>query len=125
YLDSAPVIRYSEVLLSLAEALAKNTNSVDSRAVELLSAVRNRSDNSVQFTTGDFSNVDELVDAIVTERQIEFLGEGIRNADIMRLGLDIPAKSRFSVSKSTPSSSNYIWPISVDELSLNNLMENN
>lgn len=125
YLDSAPVIRYSEVLLSLAEALAKNTNSVNSRAVELLSAVRHRSDSSVQFTASDFSSVDALVDAIVTERQIEFLGEGIRNADIMRLGLDIPEKSRFSVSKATPSNSNYIWPISVDELSLNNLMENN
>lgn len=123
--DYAPVIRYSEVLLSLAEALAKNTNSVDARAVELLSAVRNRSDSTTQYAVADFTSGEDLANAIAKERQIEFLGEGIRNADIMRLGIDIPAKPAHSVAASSPSDYNYIFPIPIDELNLNNLMINN
>lgn len=125
YTDYVPVIRYSEVLLNLAEALARNTNSVDARAVELLSAVRNRSDKTTQFSVSDFGSEADLIDAIVTERQIEFLGEGIRNADIMRLGIDIPAKPAHSVGAASPSDYNYIFPIPIDELNLNNLMTNN
>lgn len=124
YTDYAPVIRYSEVLLNLAEALARS-GSVDSRAVELLSAVRNRSDASTSYGPSDFSNSEALLDAIFTERHIEFLGEGIRNADIMRLGIPIPAKPAHSVGASDPSDYNYIFPIPIDELNLNNLMENN
>lgn len=125
HLDYGPVIRYSEVLLNLAEALTQETNSVDARAVELLSAVRNRSDNSTQYSASDFANKDALFDAIITERRIEFLGEGIRNADIMRLGIDIPAKPAHSVGAVSPSDDAYIFPIPINELNLNNLMENN
>ena len=123
--DYVPVIRYSEVLLNLAEALAKNTNSVDARAVELLSAVRNRSDATTQFSASDFANDGELINTILVERHIEFLGEGIRNADIMRLGINIPAKPTHSVAASSPSDYNYIFPIPIDELNLNKLMTNN
>src|SRR5207249_1679398 len=44
YTDWAPVIRYSEVLLNLAEALARTNAGVDARALALLNAVRQRSD---------------------------------------------------------------------------------
>lgn len=125
YLDYAPVIRYSEVLLNLSEALTKSTSAVDSRAVALVNAVRNRSDKSKTYTTGSFANATALTAAILKERQIEFLGEGIRNADIMRLGLEIPAKPAHSVPAAAPSSPNYIFPISNDELILNKLMVNN
>ncbi|SDL42546.1 RagB/SusD family nutrient uptake outer membrane protein [Pedobacter antarcticus] len=125
YLDYAPVIRYAEVLLNLSEALTKSTSSVDSRAVALLNAVRNRSDKSKTYTISNFGSATELTKAIIKERQIEFLGEGIRNSDIMRLGLDIPAKPAHSVPAADPSSPNYIFPISNDELILNKLMVNN
>jgi hypothetical protein len=125
YTDYIPVIRYSEVLLNLAEALTRNTNSVDAKAVELLSTVRNRADATIQFSTSDFANDAELINTILIERHIEFLGEGNRNADIMRLGINIPAKPTHSVAASSPSDYNYIFPIPIDELNLNKLMTNN
>jgi hypothetical protein len=54
---------------------------------------------------------------------MEFLGEGLRNNDLMRLLQTIPAKG--SVPAKLPSETGYIWPISADELSLNKLMTDN
>lgn len=98
--DASPIIRYAEVILSMAEANARLTNP--SAAVALLNQVRNRSLANVatqQYTTSSFANPIELVDAIVTERRIEFLAEGMRWSDIHRLLYDdmvptpgIPAK---------------------------------
>lgn len=124
YTDYTPIVRYAEVLLNLSEALARE-KGMDARAISLLNAVKSRSDQSFSYTSGDFSNAKDLIDKILKERQIEFLGEGIRNADIMRLGIDIPAKPAHSVPAVKPTDFAYIYPISIDELNLNNLMENN
>lgn len=121
--DYVPVIRYAEVLLNLGEAVARSTNGVDTRAVSLLNAVRNRSDGSTTFSVSDFGNAQALYDAFLTERNIEFLGEGIRSIDILRLGLPFPAKG--TVSAIEASSDSYIWPISEDELIYNPLMTDN
>jgi hypothetical protein len=98
--DASPLIRYSEVVLSMAEANARLTNT--STALTQLNLVRNRSLADVaaqQYTASSFANTTELVDAIVTERRIEFLAEGMRWSDIHRLLYDdlvptpgIPAK---------------------------------
>ena len=120
YTDFAPVIRYSEVLLNLAEALARTNTGVNARALALLNAVRQRSDAAtilVPLTQAD------LINAILVERRIEFLGEGLRNFDLMRLLQTIPAKG--SVAALAASQTGYIWPISADELSLNPLMTDN
>ncbi|MFT3750411.1 MAG: RagB/SusD family nutrient uptake outer membrane protein [Agriterribacter sp.] len=117
YIDWVPVLRYSEVLLNLAEAITRSTNTVDSRAVALLSAVRHRSDAGTTYSTADFADAGELAAAILKEREIEFLGEGIRSADILRLGLSFPAKG--SVKEITPSSAGYIWPAPVGETQYN------
>jgi HAMP domain-containing protein len=123
YVDYAPVIRYSEVMLSLAEAIARSTNTVDPQAVALLNAVRKRSDATVTFTVASFATPAALISAILTERQIEFLAEGIHNLDQMRLLQTIPAKG--SVAAKAPSENGYIWPISANELNLNPLMTDN
>lgn len=110
YTDYIPVIRYAEVLLNLAEALA-NVNGVDARALALLNAVRQRSDATTTFTA---SSKADLLDKVINERRIEFLGEGLRNGDLMRLGLPIPAKTPTGstpVPASNPGDNNYIWPI--------------
>lgn len=118
--DKAPVIRYSEVLLNLAEALARTNSGVDTRGTALLNAVRQRSDASVTFapaTQGD------LINNIMTERIIEFLGEGLRSIDLMRLNATIPAAGTASpVPSSDP---NYVWPIPSGELSTNALIKRN
>lgn len=115
--DFVPVIRYAEVLLNLAEALARTNAGVDARALALLNAVRQRSDPTTTFAP---TTQAALIALILNERRIEFLGEGLRNNDLMRLLQTIPAKG--SAPSKAPNEDGYIWPISSDELSLNKLM---
>lgn len=123
YTDYVPVIRYSEVLLNLAEAKVRTANAVDAQAVALLSAVRNRSDAGVTYTTASFASPTELINAILLERNIEFLGEGLRNNDLVRLLQTIPAKG--SVAAKAATENGYIWPISAQELALNKAATDN
>ncbi len=121
YTDYIPVIRYAEVLLNLAEALA-NLNGLDTRATALLNAVRGRSDATTLFKPVDKT---DLLNLIINERRIEFLGEGVRNGDLMRLGLPIPAKTPTGatpVPASNPTDGNYIWPIPNNEILYNKLI---
>ena len=120
FLDYPPVIRYAEVLLNLAEALARtNTATADPRGLALLNAVRNRSDATAIVATTQA----QLIAAILLERRIEFLGEGLRNNDLMRLLQTIPSKG--GVPAKAPTDQGYIWPISANEMSLNKLMTDN
>lgn len=115
--DPAQVIRYPEVMLNLAEALARNAagTSVDARALTILNAVRKRSDPTIT----DFAPAtkDELVSLILTERRIEFLGEGLRTSDVTRTLSPFGAKS--TISSVAPTTDQYIWPISIAELLVN------
>ncbi|MBS1641778.1 MAG: RagB/SusD family nutrient uptake outer membrane protein [Bacteroidetes bacterium] len=123
YTDYVPVIRYSEVLLNLAEARVRNLNTVDAQAVALLNAVRNRADASTTYTVLSFATPAALISAILNERRIEFLGEGLRVNDLMRLLQTIPAKG--TAPSKAASDVGYIWPISSNELALNSLMTDN
>jgi len=81
--DWAPIVRYAEVLLNVAEAYARQGNNAQGFA--LLNAVRNRSvPEGSRFTTPPA----DLVLAILQERRIEFAGEGRRWPDIHRLQKD-------------------------------------
>ena len=117
--DNVPVIRYAEVLLNLAEALAR-TNGLDARAIELLNAVRKRSDAS---TTLAPASEQELINAILLERRIELLGEGFRSRDLMRLGLPLPAKG--TIGAVNFGDTQYIWPIPSGELQVNKTITQN
>jgi hypothetical protein len=120
HLDFAPVIRYSEVLLNLSEAIARTTAGVDARALALLNAVRRRSDAAVTLAPADNA---ALLAAIMVERNIELLGEGFRSNDFMRQLQDIPGKG--TVGSIPASASIYIWPIPITELNTNSLMAPN
>ncbi|GAB3992253.1 RagB/SusD family nutrient uptake outer membrane protein [Spirosoma daeguense] len=145
--ENAPIIRYAEVLLNLAEAIARTNTSVDSRALALLSAVRNRSvpTPANQYTTASFTTNKDLVRAIINERRPEFVAEGLRWLDIHRLAQDsdfkqadgIPAKANISISNFAPLYTNdpkttislqpglpysdfrFVWPIPLEELNNN------
>jgi len=56
---------------------------------------------------------------------MEFLGEGLRNMDLMRLGLTIPGKVSpgFGTVGAVPTTSqSYFWPVPDSERSYNKLM---
>lgn len=125
--DYAPVIRWAEVLLNRAEALVRSGSTVTQAAVDLLNAVRVRSFATGAYTLADFANADAFYTAILQERNMEFLGEGMRNIDLMRLGLTIPGKvsAGFGTVGAIPSTSQaYFWPVPDSELSYNGLMTN-
>lgn len=144
--DYAPIIRYAEVLLNVAEAYTIKGNT--DQALRLLNDVRNRSvPASKQFTTAPA----DLRLAILQERRIELAGEGRRWPDIHRLALDpvygtngIPAKMKIGQMELDGTDYNHItpptfpstggvpafpyndfrflWPIPADEIAANPLL---
>jgi hypothetical protein len=87
--DNAPVIRYAEVLLNMAEAIQRQSGTVSTRAFEMYNAVRERAvaDGATDEVT-DFATANDLIQAILNERRIEFVCEGLRWGDIHRLAQD-------------------------------------
>ena len=123
--DWCPIIRYAEILLSRAEAIVRNGGSVTQDAVDLLNAVRTRAFPTGAFTLADFATAADFNAAVLQERNIEFLGEGMRSFDLMRLGVDIPAKEGLNMGDvgAIPASSiAYMFPMPSGELSLNKLL---
>ncbi|WP_299985188.1 RagB/SusD family nutrient uptake outer membrane protein [uncultured Pontibacter sp.] len=136
--DWSPIIRYSEVLLNVAEAESRLGNN--DRGLALLNAVRGRStDQTYSGLTGN-----ALTQAIVNERRIEFLAEGMRWKDIHRLAKEgvfgpagIPAKvasasnhiPQYNAGSGTMPATTipfipyedfrFIWPIPVSEVASN------
>lgn len=123
YMDWVPVIRYSEVLLNLAEAKVRASNVVDSQSLALLNAVHGRSDAGKVFVASDFSTPSEFLLAIDNERRMEFIGEGHRTRDVTRLLSAFPAHG--TASAKALGDVGYIWPIPSLELSLNTLCVDN
>lgn len=119
--DYGPILRYAEVLLIAAEAEAR-ANGLSQRAVDLLNAVRTRSKGKA-YLLADFADATALANAVLKERRIELLGEGLRNYDIMRLLNPFPAKG--NVATIPPTSNSYIWPIPSSERQTNALCEPN
>jgi hypothetical protein len=86
--DYNPIMRYAEVLLNQAEALSRTGQGT--QALALLNAVRNRSVTTItdQYTAVNAPTGDNLTQAILNERRIEFVAEGLRWGDISRLAPD-------------------------------------
>lgn len=119
--DFVPVIRYAEVLLNYAEAAARSGNL--DLAKSLLLAVRQRAHAGFQFNDNEVDTQEHLLQTLMTERRIEFLGEGLRLQDLQRNVLPLPSKTG-TIGKAPevlPTAKNYIWPIPSGELSTNKL----
>jgi hypothetical protein len=121
YTDYVPVIRYAETILNYAEAAARVGDLP--KAINLLKAIRNRSDATYEFPPSAIDTQDGLIQTILTERRIELLGEGFRSIDLLRQGLTIPGKG--TVNPVKPTQTEYIWPIPNSEMLTNKLMVQN
>lgn len=115
YIDFVPQIRYAEVLLNLAEAEAEAGSQ--ERALALLEAVHQRSHGGATFK--DLTK-EGLIQAILTERRIEFLGEGFRANDILRRAE--PINSFGAGALIQPTDNRYIFGIPVIESQSNKLI---
>lgn len=107
-LDNVPMLRLAEVILTRAESLAR-TNGLVPEAVDLLNQIRQRA-GLTSFDLADFSNADDLVNAILHERRLELAFEGLHRFDLIRTGQplknpDVPT-DRFA------------WPIPQYEIEL-------
>lgn len=115
YLDYVPVIRYPEILLNYAEALA-NTGDLD-KARSLLLWVRHRADAGYNFPEEKVTEKTALISTIWHERRIELLGEGFRSGDLLRTLRTIPGKG--TVGPVAPADEQYIFPLPSTELNTN------
>jgi hypothetical protein len=84
--DPSPMLRYSEVVLNIAEAYARKGDVTN--GLKYLNMVRDRalaSPATQAYTATSFKDNVELLGAILVERRIEFVMEGRRWPDIHRL----------------------------------------
>ncbi|TRX60767.1 RagB/SusD family nutrient uptake outer membrane protein [Fulvivirga sp. M361] len=80
-----PVIRKSDAVLLLAEALNEEAYDADGEAFDLLNSVRSRA-GLADLNAADLPDQDTFRDAIFEERRLEFALEGHRWFDLKRAG---------------------------------------
>lgn len=118
--DNVQMIRYSEVLLTRAEALARIGGAANlTTAVGLLNTVRSRAGLTAKIVTTQ----DALITDILRERRVELAHEGFRWFDLRRTGTAIT-----TVPSLTSSNQPFrlLWPIPQRELlNGNNLVKQN
>lgn len=115
--DNIPIIRYEEVILNYAEALAESGNS--SAALEQLTALTSKR-NATAYTSATKSN-------ILLERRKELIFEGFRWDDLMRTGSAIESYGTLMELLATYNYPNnvFAYPIPAAELNANSNIEQN
>jgi len=86
--NDIPVIRYADILLTLAEAL-NELNGPTQQGLNYINLVRSRA-NLSNLTLADATSKDVYRDLILRERGWEFYSEGLRREDLIRHGKFIP-----------------------------------
>lgn len=79
-----PVIRYAEVLLTMAECLIE-LNQEQAKAIECINLVRRRA-GMPDVDETKYNNQAKLRELVRRERRVELAGEGLRRADLIRWG---------------------------------------
>ncbi len=120
--DNAPIIRVTEVVLTLAEAIAQQAG-VTQEAVDLMNDLRVRA-GLTEWTTTSFGSTQEFVNAILNERRKELAFEGFRRMDLLRYKM--PLRSGGEGAAKAVFGGNYtILPIPQRELDINPSLEPN
>ncbi len=130
------VVRYAEVLLSLAEAMVQKGGYDESTVLALVDQVRTRAGMpKVEEVEGTGLTQTALLDIIKHERRVELAFEGLRLFDIYRWK-DLPnAVARVENERTTYNLAyekriyngdrDYVWPIPTSELDSNSKLEQN
>ena len=123
--DNAPVIRITEMYLTLAESLARTTNTVSEDILALLNPLRVRA-GLAEFQTSDFADANALIDAILDERRKELAFEGHRRMDLLRLGLPLRSvDGEPGFGASSPGDQRVVMPIPQREIDLGSSLPQN
>lgn len=118
--NDLPQIRYSDILLSRAEAL-NELMGPNQESIDLINQVRNRAtlDN---IEISEFNSKESLRDHILDERGWEFYSEGMRRYDMIRMGKFISyAQSQGKQAQSFHT----LLPIPQQAIDANSLLEQN
>ena len=120
------VMRYSEVLLIYAEAM-NEAYGPSADAYNAINLVRERARNGDENVLPDLQGLtqDEFRDAVLEERRVEFVNEGIRWYDLVRTGNLIEYVKRAKGDASNPQSFNYVFPVPQYEMENNQNMVQN
>lgn len=129
------VIRYAEVLLSLAEAYIEKNENTD-KAISLINQIRNRVGMpTIESVEGTSLTQSDLRDIVRHERRVELAFEGLRLFDLYRWELLEDAVNRINSEAETYNfwyeyrnyrgEQEYVWPIPQTEIDCNSLLEQN
>ena len=130
------VVRYAEVLLSLAEALVQKGGYDEAEILGLVNQIRQRGDVNmpkVEDVEGTGLSKEALLEVIRHERRVELAFEGLRLFDVYRWKMLDKAVANIEKERTTlglayePRQYNgerdYVWPIPTSELDSNKLLE--
>lgn len=130
------VVRYAEVLLSLAEALVQNGNYDENEVYNLINQIRQRPTvemPKVEDVEGSGLSKEELLEVIKHERRVELAFEGLRLFDVYRWKELDKAVANVEYERTTlglayetrtyNGERDYVWPIPLDELESNSMLE--
>lgn len=107
--------RYADVVLLYAEAL--NAQGRTQEAINELNKTRVRAGN-LAFSVNDFVSQDQILDAIIAERQKEFVGEGKRWFDLVRT-------DRWAQHSTLTDPAKIVFPVHRDHLNQNPALTQN
>ncbi|PXX28319.1 RagB/SusD family nutrient uptake outer membrane protein [Arenibacter sp. ARW7G5Y1] len=118
--NDVPVVRYSDILLSLSEAL-NEIDGPNQESVDLINEVRNRAGAS-SLNLSSFPTKEDFRDKIMLERELEFYAEALSREDQIRAGTFIQkAVDRGKIADTH----NVLFPIPLAEINRNpNLIQN-
>lgn len=121
------VMRFSEILLMYAEAI-NETSGPTAEAFAAINEVRARARNGNPDVLPDLTGLSQegFRAAVLHERRVEFVNEGIRWYDLVRTGNLVGFVKQAKGNNSNPQEFNYVFPIPQHELDNNpNLTQNN
>lgn len=120
------VMRYSEILLIYAEALNEISGPTN-EAYQAINQVRNRARNGNVDVLPDLVGLsqDDFRMAVLQERRVEFVNEGIRWYDLVRTDNLIEFVKIAKGNKANPQDFNMLFPIPQREIDNNRNLEQN